>query len=191
MSIYTWVVIGAWAAFILFWAYSAIGVKRDAMRIGGIFGTLVGRIVIAGLALAAAHYLLVLTRYYNLTRVLQSASTTAAMIGAAFAVLGVALAIWSRIHLGKEWSSSPALKEGHALVTSGPYAMVRHPIYTGMLLAILGSGLVTPSWFFIFIAAFILFVWRVRVEERLMTEQFPDQYPAYKARTWALIPYVW
>jgi protein-S-isoprenylcysteine O-methyltransferase len=191
MTVYTWVVLAAWAVFILFWGYSAIGVKRDAMRVGRI-GSYQGRIFFAIAALIVWQIVLSLARYYNVTfLLLPTHDLVFGTIGASFVVIGIAIAIWSRVYLGRDWSSTPALKEGHTLVTSGPYALVRHPIYSGMTLAMLGAAMVTPAWLVIFLCVCVMFIWRVGVEERLMTEQFPDTYPAYKARTWALIPYVW
>ncbi len=76
---------------------------------------------------------------------------------------------------GRNWSSIPSVKEGHELVTSGSYQFVRHPIYTGILLAAFGSALVVGlSWFIVFAFVCFIFIARVNVEERLMMEQFPD-----------------
>jgi len=117
---------------------------------------------------------------------------TTNFIGVLFCVLGIGFAVWARFHLGREWSSHPTVKEGHQLITSGPYAYVRHPIYTGILLAVLGSALATGIyWIIYFLIILIVFLRRVKIEEQLMTKMFPDQYPKYKARTKALIPFIW
>ena len=71
-----------------------------------------------------------------------------------------------------------------------PYALVRHPIYTGIILAALGSTLTSPVWLIMFFIVSSMFIWRKDVEENLMI-QIPNQYPEYKERTWALIPFVW
>jgi protein-S-isoprenylcysteine O-methyltransferase len=112
-------------------------------------------------------------------------------LGSVICALGVAIAIWARFHLGANWSSHPALKVGHQLVTTGPYALVRHPIYTGMIAGLAGTALVALPALIILPIVVIVFVWRVHREESLMLGQFPDEYPAYQARTWALIPFVW
>lgn len=113
-------------------------------------------------------------------------------IGAILVLLGVSLAIWARVHLGRNWSSHPSLKVGHELITSGPYALVRHPIYTGVIVSALGSALVTSAWWLVILLFLvILFVRRIYIEEATMTAQFPDKYPEYKKRTWALVPWVW
>jgi protein-S-isoprenylcysteine O-methyltransferase len=112
-------------------------------------------------------------------------------IGSMLCVAGIALAIWARLHLGRNWSPAPALKEGHELVTSGPYRLVRHPIYTGILTALLGSSLVSIAALIALVVVGAMFIWRVGAEEKLMMQQFPNEYPQYKRNTRALIPYVW
>jgi len=105
---------------------------------------------------------------------------------------GLLFSILARLHLGRNWSGSVTIKQGHELVTSGPYALVRHPIYTGLLLAILGSALALGDWRAVL--AFALAagaLWRkLRVEERWMRQQFGDAYQAYSQRVAALIPFV-
>lgn len=106
--------------------------------------------------------------------------------------LGLALAIWARKHLGTNWSREPSVQAGHELVTSGPYRVVRHPIYTGILAAIFGLVLVGGTlWLIMFGGMLLMFVWRVKREEEFMMQLFPQQYPEYKKRTNALIPFVW
>lgn len=113
-------------------------------------------------------------------------------IGAFLTAGGLLFAVWARLHLGRNWSGSVTIKEGHELVTSGPYALVRHPIYTGLLLALLGSTLALGDW-----RAVLAFglsagaLWhKMRVEERWMRQQFGDAYQAYAQRVPALIPFV-
>ena len=113
-------------------------------------------------------------------------------IGAALTAIGIAVAIWARLYIGRNWSPRPAMKEEHELVTSGPYAVVRHPIYTGIIVAALGTaltGAIVGAILFIIAAA--LFVSRVGKEERIMLELFPGAYPSYQSRTKRLIPFVW
>lgn len=85
-----------------------------------------------------------------------------------------------------------SLKEKPELVTSGPYRSLRHPIYTGMLLAMLGTALVVGlSWLIIFIGAGIYFVYSAKTEEQIMMREFPHIYPEYKKHTNMLIPLIW
>ncbi len=113
-------------------------------------------------------------------------------LGIAVCVCGLAFAVWARLHLGRNWGQPMTLKEGHELVTTGPYSYVRHPIYSGILLAMAGSALVTGV---LPLAALVLigtyFVVSARTEEKIMGQQFPGQYPEYKRRTKALLPFVW
>jgi protein-S-isoprenylcysteine O-methyltransferase Ste14 len=84
-----------------------------------------------------------------------------------------------------------SLREGHELVTSGPYAYIRHPIYSGILLLTLGSAIaVNTAWLAPFVLFLLYFVRAARVEERDMTKQFPDVYPSYQRRTKMLIPFL-
>lgn len=172
-----------WLAFLIYWSISARGVKRDAYRERGWWLSLII------LWLAAT----IVGSIWPVLSVPQFPQTGALRIVAVImTLLGMGFAIWARMHLGKNWSSQPAVKEGHELITSGPYRFVRHPIYTGITFAFLAVPLLDGVvWDFFVLAIIIVFVRRIRTEERLMTEQFPDQYPAYKKRTKALIPFVW
>lgn len=107
-------------------------------------------------------------------------------------VAGVALACWSRYLLGHNWSSVVQIKKDHELVEAGPYRYIRHPIYTGLLLAFIGTAIKEGDVRGI-VAVLIVFAsfWRkLRMEERMLGETFGAAYAAYKARTAALIPHV-
>jgi protein-S-isoprenylcysteine O-methyltransferase Ste14 len=112
--------------------------------------------------------------------------------GLMLTVLGSLFAIWARLALGSNWSGLPTVRREHELIVRGPYALVRHPIYTGLLLAMAGSAVAadrsvwTIGWFLVALSYTV----KIRQEERLMMETFPDQYPAYKHRTKALVPFV-
>jgi protein-S-isoprenylcysteine O-methyltransferase Ste14 len=103
---------------------------------------------------------------------------------------GLALAVWARTHLGRNWSGTVTVKEDHELVRSGPYAIVRHPIYTGLLLAMLGTAIILGEWRGLSALCFLsaAFLLKLRREERFMAESFPDTYPGYRARVPALVP---
>ena len=109
------------------------------------------------------------------------------------ALLGLAVALWARVNLARNWSREPEFKQGHELITTGPYRYVRHPIYSGMMLMVLGTALFTARVVLlgVWAALFFIFWHRSRLEEALLTEHFPEQYPAYKQRTKALIPFLW
>lgn len=111
--------------------------------------------------------------------------------GVGLCLAGFALAFWARAHLGRNWGMPMSLRQGHELVTSGPYAYVRHPIYSGIMLAMIGSALaVGLLWLALFAVYFAYFLVSARTEERMMLAQFPDTYPGYRRRTRMLIPLV-
>lgn len=104
---------------------------------------------------------------------------------------GIGLAVWARIYLGKNWGMPMSLKESPELVTAGPYRYVRNPIYSGVLLAMLATAFVGDLfWLIPFVFFGIYFIYASRVEEKIMTREFPDTYPAYKKRTKMLVPFV-
>jgi len=113
-------------------------------------------------------------------------------VGTILCVAGMAFLVWGRIHLGRNWSQIVTIKENHKLVTSGPYHYVRHPMYGGGIVACFGSAIVIGGPFvFLLLILGTLFLLRVREEDQLMARRFPQEYPAYRKRTKALIPFVW
>ncbi len=115
----------------------------------------------------------------------------AGIIGIILCVLGLALAVWARVYLGRNWGMPMSVKENPELVTSGPYKLIRHPIYTGILVAAVGSALVDGLWWLIFVIIYIAyFVYSAQAEEKIMTKEFPNEYPAYKKRTKMLLPFI-
>jgi protein-S-isoprenylcysteine O-methyltransferase Ste14 len=106
---------------------------------------------------------------------------------------GLLLAVWARRHIGANWSGTVTIKEGHQLIITGPYAMVRHPIYAGLLLAMAGSAMAVGEWRSVLAVALALlsFVHKLRLEERWMHQQFGEVYRAYSQRTAALVPFIW
>ena len=113
-----------------------------------------------------------------------------AWAGLLLAAAGLAFACWARVHLGRFWSSAVTLKADHALVRGGPYALTRHPIYSGLLLAVAGTALARDSLGGLLGLAFLGagIVVKVRQEERLLREHFGPAYEAYRAEVPALIP---
>jgi protein-S-isoprenylcysteine O-methyltransferase Ste14 len=118
-------------------------------------------------------------------------SPAAHWIGVALVIAGLAFAIWARVHLGGNWSGTVTVKQGHELIRSGPYAYVRHPIYTGLITALIGttvaSGTVNAALGLAIIV--VAFVRKSRTEEDFMRETFPDEYERYRAQVPALIPF--
>jgi protein-S-isoprenylcysteine O-methyltransferase Ste14 len=120
-----------------------------------------------------------------------SDSRLAGQLGAVICVLGLIGAVWSRKTLGRNWSSNVTFKLGHELVQQGPYRWVRHPIYSGLLLMFLGTGLLRDR--LSFVVGFMFFfsgLWiKLRQEERLLMKHFPE-YASYESRVKALVPFV-
>jgi len=110
--------------------------------------------------------------------------------GAAMTAAGIAFAIWARVNLGQHWSGNVTLKEGHRLIRSGPYAFVRHPIYTGLLLAFVGSAVAVDEWRGVLavVVVFATLVPKYRLEERWLTEEFGEEYERYRREVKALVP---
>jgi protein-S-isoprenylcysteine O-methyltransferase Ste14 len=113
-------------------------------------------------------------------------------IGAALTAGGLMFSIWARSHLGKNWSRAVTIKEDHELITSGPYGIVRHPIYTGLLLALLGMAVALGEWRgAVAVALVFLALWRkLRLEEKWMHAKFGTSYDSYCRRVPALLPYL-
>ena len=111
-------------------------------------------------------------------------------VGAAGVAAGLGFAVSARAHIGRNWSGTVTLKQGHELIRTGPYRLVRHPIYAGMSLALLSTALARGDRRgFAALALFgVSFLRKMRVEERFMAERFPGEYPDYKAQTPALVP---
>ncbi|SHJ47260.1 protein-S-isoprenylcysteine O-methyltransferase [Bradyrhizobium lablabi] len=116
------------------------------------------------------------------------------IIGVALDLAGVGFAIWARLALGANWSGLVVtMKQAHELVQTGPYALVRHPIYTGILLAMIGTALTrgTLASYIGVAAGFVAIMIRVGIEEQLMGNRFGEAHQTYRRRTWKLIPFVW
>ena len=111
------------------------------------------------------------------------------LLGAVMVAAGLGFAAWARAHLGRNWSGIVTVKEDHALVRTGPYRAVRHPIYTGLLLALIGTAMAIGEWRGVLAVIFALigFLWKIHVEEKRMRENFPE-YAQYRHQTAALIP---
>lgn len=113
-------------------------------------------------------------------------------LGAAVTVGGLLFAVWAREHLGRNWSRSVTIKRDHELIATGPYAVVRHPIYTGILAGFLGLAIAISEvrGFVAFVLIFLVFWFKFRMEEQWMRSQFGETYVTYVHRTAALVPYL-
>jgi protein-S-isoprenylcysteine O-methyltransferase Ste14 len=169
----------AWIIFWVYWIASAFGVKegRASKR----------RIPLNGLT---ALSVLILVRVFRGGSLAVHSPILGAIGGVVFAS-GIALAIWARVHLGRNWGMPMTQKAEPELVTSGPYRFVRHPVYSGLLAGVLGTALVINLIGLVIVA--ILggyFYYCAFTEEKNLTATFPTAYPAYRTSTKMLIPFV-
>jgi len=120
-------------------------------------------------------------------------TTSAAAAGLAITVAGLGLSVWARFYLGRNWSALIQVKEGHELMRTGPYAIVRHPIYSGFMLATLGTAIAYGELSGLLAFIMILAAWgyKARLEETAMTEHFGAEYETYRTKVKGLIPFVW
>jgi len=184
---YRSIIAGLWLLFVVYWAVAAVGAKRNASS----------RLWRGGIGLRLVLILLIATvlRSPSLRDFLAEAQRSTShsdvfgWTGVALCALGFGLAISARWYLGSNWGMPMSRKEQPELVTRGPYAFIRHPIYTGLILAMLGSAIgVNISWALMLVPVGAYFIYSARREEAVMLQQFPEQYAAYMARTGMLAP---
>jgi protein-S-isoprenylcysteine O-methyltransferase Ste14 len=120
-------------------------------------------------------------------------SAPSTYIGLALTSAGIFVAIWARFFLGRNWSANVTVKQDHNLVRSGPYRVVRHPIYSGLVLGLLGTSVAVGEVGCLLGTVLALIGWRLKslVEEQFMEQQFGNEYLRYKQEVKALIPFAW
>jgi protein-S-isoprenylcysteine O-methyltransferase Ste14 len=189
MTIFHAIIVAFWLVFIVYWAVSAFRAKRT-VRSAAWSRQMLVRLAIIVLVIIAAQVPVVRHALYE-AQARRTSDPLAGALGALLVGLGIAFAIAARVTIGRNWGMPMSQKEDPELVTGGPYALVRHPIYTGISFALLGSvigyGLV---WLPPLLISFPYFIYSARHEEALMCEQFPRQYPVYMQRTKMLVPFV-
>jgi protein-S-isoprenylcysteine O-methyltransferase len=179
---------GCWTIFIIVWLLAALFTKRTVYRESGGQRLQYAIPIVAGAWLLFHSYRLA---YPFSGRIIPQSDFT--LIAAAIlCVSGVSVCLWARAALGRNWSGTITLKENHELIVRGPYRLVRHPIYTGLLAMVLGTVLQQGHMGGV-IGLVLIFVslWiKSDQEEKLMCKQFPDQYPAYQEGVRRIIPYI-
>jgi protein-S-isoprenylcysteine O-methyltransferase Ste14 len=177
-----------WLAWLGYWFFAAFNVKRTQRR------ERIGSLLLNRGLLAIGALLLAFERQPLawLSERFLPLSMAFYWIGLVMLATGLALAVWARRHLGRNWSGIVTVKQDHELIRSGPYDLVRHPIYTGLLLAILGTAVAIGEWRGLIAFALIAagFVLKFKTEERFMSETFGEQYARYRAEVRSLIPFV-
>jgi protein-S-isoprenylcysteine O-methyltransferase Ste14 len=178
-----------WSIFGMFWLLAAIFGKRTIQRANPSSR-------IWQLILLVAAYVLMANADLGwdvLDLRLVPAGMQATAAGYSLLLAGMLFAAWARIFLGGNWSSSVTLKQDHTLVRSGPYRIVRHPIYTGLLGGLLGTAVVLGELRCFLGVVLAAIAWKIKsvTEEALMVQQFGDQYTHYQTKVKALVPYIW
>ncbi len=177
-----------WLVFIIYWIISSFSAKKSVRR-GNWWKWAWIRLIIFFIAVAVIRTVGSDTLRGHIG--VLPLGTPGAAIGLLLCVAGVALAIWARAYLGSNWGMPMSLREGHELVTTGPYRYIRHPIYSGVILAMCGSVLADNIlWFIPLACVCVYFIVSAYSEERTMLGQFPDEYHAYRARSNMLIPFI-
>jgi len=177
-----------WLIWLAYWIVAAIGAKETQREEGfrsrlthyvplAIGGILLGWPNVAGAALEERFLPRTLAGFW---------------IAVVLIAIGLGFSIAARVWLGGNWSGSVTIKKGHELIRSGPYALVRHPIYTGLLLALIGTALAVGKWrALIALLPFAFAIYRkMAVEERFMSDQFGGDYARYREQVPALIPFI-
>src|SRR5271157_4567450 len=189
MKIFYQVIFILWLVFFAYWLVSATSAKRSIQNVswwkGVIFRFILIALTLLLLRTSQVNHLLVSVESFETG----STKIVLGIIGVFFCVSGMAVAVLARVYIGRNWGMPMSLREDPELVTTGPYAFVRHPIYTGILLAVLGTLLVVGIiWFPLFVIFCAYFVYSAKTEEKYMLKQFPKVYPEYKKRVKAFIP---
>ena len=171
---------------LLYWIASAWGVRPNARGESAVQRLMAALVLAVGAFLIFAHA----TPLGPLNSRFVPNTFSLRVAAVIMVITGLGFSVWARVHLGKFWSSRVTLKEGHQLIQSGPYARVRHPIYSGIALAMVGTALFSGQWRALIGATiFIVGHWlKSRREEALLTSQFGPEYEDYRRRTGSLLP---
>jgi protein-S-isoprenylcysteine O-methyltransferase Ste14 len=187
MTDVTWLFIECcWIAWAVYWLAMAFATKRTIERSGFIGYRLVALILVIG-SVTAGRLLQVSTQSH-----LWQTTLALGVVSDCIVVAGAAFTVWARIKLGRNWSAEVTFKQDHELIESGPYALARHPIYTGLLVMALGSAIDygRAIGFVLLVALCGALWWKARQEEQIMCRHFPDAYAEYTTRVRAIIPFV-
>ncbi len=183
----TWLFIElCWTAWVAYWVIMAFSSKHTIERTGFIGYRLVAGVLVVGWLLAE--------RLLHVSSRSQLWQTPLALgiLTDCIVLAGAAFTVWARITLGRNWSAEVTFKEDHELIESGPYALARHPIYTGLIAMALGTAINygRAFGFALFLALCGGLWWKSRQEEQMMSKHFPYAYAEYKMRVHAIIPFV-
>jgi protein-S-isoprenylcysteine O-methyltransferase Ste14 len=186
--LYAWFFPAVWIVYLVYWQIAAAGAKAT-QRIESVSSRVFRTILLlSGVALLCWPRLPIAWLYQHFL----PGSAWAFFLSAAITVAGLLFSVWARVTLGTNWSRSVTIKKNHELITTGPYTLVRHPIYTGILAGFLGSAIATTQFrgILAFVLVFLSLWYKLRLEEKWMRSQFGDTYADYSRHTAALIPWL-
>jgi protein-S-isoprenylcysteine O-methyltransferase Ste14 len=177
-----------WIGFLLYWQFKAAGTKATR-RLEPALSRIVRAVVfLSAIVLLSLPHIPLPWLY----RQFLPQTVWTFWLGAAITAAGLLFAVWAREHLGSNWSRSVTIKQDHQLIVTGPYSLIRHPIYTGILAGFLGSALALAQvrGIVAFVLISLVLWYKLRMEEQWMRTQFGAPYEAYSRRTAALLPFV-
>jgi protein-S-isoprenylcysteine O-methyltransferase Ste14 len=183
------IVLALWVGIFILWAITGAATKETVRSRSE------GRARIAVWMVWLAWWLL-LSRGFGrppLSERFMPPSATAISLGVILTIVGHGLAVWARLSIGRNWSPMIEMKKDHELKQRGPYGIVRHPIYSGFMLATLGTALVYGAWSGVVAVVLIAAGWgyKARLEENALREQFGEEYDRYARRVKGLIPFLY
>jgi len=188
-SIARWIIV-PWAVLFAAWAIAAMTSKPTVQRQGS------GARLLQVASLVVAYWLILGSPFWlNGTVMLDNllpAISAVAVFGLILTIAGMLFCAWARITLGRNWSGTVTIKQDHKLISTGPYRLVRHPIYTGLIVAALGTAIVflRAECFLGVVLMTLSFWYKMSIEEQFMLQQFGEEYARYRSRVRALIPFV-
>jgi protein-S-isoprenylcysteine O-methyltransferase len=175
-----------WLAFFILWMVAALRTKRAVERVSlsrRLYYTT--PVVLGYCCMFSSNFEFSWWQHRYLPR-----SSAIAIVGILITVVGLGFAIWARVHLGQNWSSAVTIKEQHQLIRSGPYRYVRHPIYTGLIVALMGTAFANGKVRGLLAVALVWFgfLLKSKMEEQFMDRIFGAEYADYRRTTGALFP---
>lgn len=175
-----------WLAFFALWIVAGLRTKRAVERVDWANRIYYNIPVVLGCYLMFGFYYDVDWLQYRIIPKTLAVEVAAIVVTLA----GMAFAIWARVYLGSNWSSVPTIKEKHQLIRGGPYRLVRHPIYTGILLGMVGTFLANGKVRGALAVVLLWIAWTIksRMEEQFMVRTFGSEYEEYRRTTGALVP---
>lgn len=184
------IIILCWLIFLAYWIITAWSTAQNKevtvanSKFRWVFIGIILLIILANKFLGSPHFL---------SQSLFLTPTPIKIFGVIILIIGLLIALYARATLGKYWSSDVSLKENHKLITTGPYKYVRHPIYTGMALMLIGTFIPIDTLLTLILGFLVLayLIYKLKKEEDLLTKQFPKEYIEYKKQTKVLIPFIW